>query len=74
MSEGNELEYRFRLAIALSVTGLVLVAIPTAILWLFGIWHWVLAGFTFVGIVLVGVEVIVLFKVFGVLKAKRAFG
>lgn len=71
MSE--ESEYRFRLAIALSSCGFFLVAIPTAILWLFNFWNWVLAGLVFVGVVLVGIEVYLLFKVFDVLKAKGVF-
>ena len=71
MSE--EEEYRFKLAIALSVTGLFLVAIPTAILWFLNIWNWVLAGLVFVGLVLVAMEVYTLFKIYGDLKARGVF-
>ncbi len=71
MSE--EAERGFRLAIALSLCGLFLVAIPTAILWLLNFWNWILAGLVFVGIVLVGLEVFLLFKVYGAMKAKGVF-
>ena len=66
-------EYAFKLAIALSLAGLFLVLVPTAILWFTGFWNWALAGLTFVGIVLVAIEVYLLFRTFGILKARGAF-
>ena len=69
----NGAEYRFKLAIAFSLAGLFLVALPTAILWILNVWNWVLAGLVLVGGVLVALEVYLLFKVFNILKAKGVF-
>jgi multisubunit Na+/H+ antiporter MnhB subunit len=68
----SEEEFRFRLAIALSLVGLVLTAFSTYFAWV-GIWNWITAGLAFVGIVCVGIEVLLLAKIFRGLKARGVF-